>query len=98
MALVSTLARPAPDAEYHVDVKKIGPGWWDMAHRISGDVKTPTERLRALMVSKYAVEKFPCLECREHIQAYEKLYPLSRVAPAYDSEGRDLSLFKWWWH
>lgn len=82
----------------HINMNVLGPGYWDVIHRITINVSSAQDRLRAVMFTKFIIDNFPCVDpCRKHIQEYEKLYPLKDVLPAEkDESGRDLSLFKWW--
>src|SRR5690349_18095187 len=87
-----------PSDTPHINMITLGPGYWDLIHRLTINVRTSTDRLMAILFTKFLINNFPCVDpCKKHIQEYEKLYPLDKVEPsAKDEKGRDLSLFKWW--
>lgn len=74
------------------DPKVIGPGIWWSLHTIAADANTPEKKLLFLNYLKIIKDKFPCLECKNHLNEFiNKNNPNS-------SQYSDLKgLFKWSW-
>jgi hypothetical protein len=82
------------------DPKYVGPGTWNVIHRLAFLANTPTKQQEFVNIMKQICHGFPCLNCREHCTEYIRTHPLEEylnVAVSTNSQILPLGLFVWSW-
>lgn len=88
------------DFKDNTDPLYIGPGTWNVIHRIAFNSRTKEEQLAYINLIKDICSGFPCEICRGHCNEYIKNHPLEDYLDTLlEVKGQKLSLgmFIWSW-
>jgi hypothetical protein len=84
----------------NTDPNYMGPGTWDLLHRLAFKAKTSKLEKEFIDTMKEACYGFNCLQCREHCTDYIKNNPLEEYTDSFiiiDNKKMKLGLFIWTW-
>lgn len=84
----------------HTDPKYVGPGTWNVIHRLSFKARTPEQQRRFIDEMKEICYGFPCNVCMGHCTEYIKNHPIEDyLGTLVDINGEKMALgiFVWTW-
>lgn len=84
----------------HTDPKYVGPGTWNVIHRVAFLARTKDEQLEFIKLMKLICSGFPCSVCRGHCTTYINDNPMEEFLEIkIDMDGKELELgmFLWSW-
>jgi len=82
------------------DPSYVGPGSWNIIHRISFKARTRESQINFIELMKEICQGFPCTICRGHCVEYIKNHPLEEyvgVTMEINKELINLGMFIWSW-
>lgn len=82
------------------DPKYIGPGTWNVIHRLASKAVTKTKQDEFISTMTEICNGFPCHICRGHCQEYMRNHPIQDyISKTIDIDGssQNLGLFIWTW-
>jgi hypothetical protein len=88
------------DYKDYTDPKYIGPGTWDVIHRVAFKARTHDEQLKFIELMKTICYGFHCTICKDHCTEYIKNHPMEEyldILVEINSEKIGLGLFVWSW-
>jgi len=88
------------DFKDHTDPEYIGPGTWNLIHRIAHKARNHKDQVDFIKLVNEICSGFPCLVCRNHALEYIKNHPLEEYLDILvDVRGEKISigLFVWTW-
>lgn len=78
------------------DPKIIGPGSWNIIHRMAFAAKTRPAMENFIFLMKQICDGFPCKVCKGHCQEYIKNHPMEKEYNTLVG-GESLGMFLWSW-
>lgn len=88
------------DFKDHTDPKYIGPGTWNLIHRLAFKARTHEQQLEYIPIMKETCFGFNCSVCRGHCTEYISNHPLEEyldVLIDINGEKIPLGMFLWTW-
>lgn len=88
------------DFKDFTDPKNVGPGTWNVIHRISYAANTDDKQQKFIQLMKDICDGFPCEICRGHCQEYIKNNPMEKYIGktiTIEKEKKQLGMFIWGW-
>lgn len=61
------------------DPVKLGPGMWTAIHQLASNIQSYADLHYAIQTIELYINRFKCMECRKHAQAYIQKNPLRQV-------------------
>jgi hypothetical protein len=84
----------------HTDPKYIGPGTWNVIHRIAFISRTHDQQLRFIILMTEICHGFPCIVCKGHCTEYIKNHPMEEyldISVDINGEKIPIGMFVWSW-
>lgn len=88
------------DYREHTDPEYIGPGTWNLLHRISFKARSHEQQVNFIKFMREVCDSFPCPTCGRHCIEYINNHPMEDyldVLVDIDNERLLLGLFVWTW-
>lgn len=88
------------DFQDHTDPKYVGPGTWNVIHRLAINAVTPELQSCFIKSMNDICNGFPCHICKGHCQEYIKNHPMETylgISVDVDGKKKPLGIFIWTW-